>query len=166
VRPTSAQILRGVVANLEELIVPQLEGPHAQSAGANVVMLLEHVILRLESEGEALAADNGEKRALLGLLGDVPAPLEGAAREVTRRLAGIPENGPYVSVDALTDENERLKSVLDGWLSAVHAASDVDEAESSRLCAPIRTQLRAQVDREAAFVAPIALERIFGNEDG
>jgi hypothetical protein len=166
VRPTSAQILRGVVANLEELIVPQLEGPHAQSAGANAVMLLEHVILRLESEGEALAADNGEKRALLGSLGDVPAPLEDAAREVSRRLADTPEIGTYASIAALTEENEQLKSVLDDWLVAIHGAPELDEAETDRFRAPIRTQLRAQVDREAAFVVPIELERIFRNEDG
>lgn len=165
-RPTSAQILRGVVANLEELVLPQLEGPHAQSAAANAVMLLEHVILRLESEGRALAADNHEKRALLGSLGEVPAPLERAAREVSERLVDAPENGTYASIDALTEENERLKSILDDWLMAIHSAADVDEAETDRLRAPIRAQLRAQVDREAAFVAPVALERIFRNPGG
>lgn len=163
-RPTSAQILRAVVTNLEELVLPQLQGPHARSAAANAVMLLEHVILRLESEGEALGADNGEKRNLLGSLDEVPASLHDGAREVMQRLADTPETGGYASIESLTEENERLKSILDDWLTAIHAADDLAEEETRRLRAPIRAQLRAQVDREARLVVPIALDRIFRDD--
>lgn len=164
-KPTSAQVLRGVVENLNELVVPQLEGPHAQSAVANATMLLEHVILRLESEGEALTADNGEKRALLQSLGEVPAPLTGAAHRVSEVLAETPAAGTYVSIDALTAENEALKAILDEWLRAVHGATDLDEATSQTLRDPVRSQLRAQVDREAELVAPITIDQVFRNTD-
>jgi len=51
--------------NLDELVLYQLEGPHATSAAKNMKLLLEHVIQRLPVEGATLATDNAEKRLVL-----------------------------------------------------------------------------------------------------
>jgi hypothetical protein len=170
-RPTSIQILRAVLANLDELILPQLAGAHAQSAGTNAKMLLEHVLVRLESEGLSLAADNHEKRALLhelsAIVSSVPTPRTAGEIDILdKRLDAIPEHGRYVTVESLTEESDLLRGLTNDWILTLHRHRDAlapetfDAARES-----LRKQLRAQLDRDAALVAPIAVERILENKD-
>jgi hypothetical protein len=164
-QPTSADILRAVVANLEELVLPQLEGDHARSAGECARMLVNHVILRLEAEGEVLAVDNAEKRTvLLGLARDLSAErvtpdIADLAAAIERGVAACPDVGEYRSVAALTAENDALKALMDVAVRRLHdARSELDESRAAALRAALRVQLRAQIDREASLVAP-AMDR-------
>ena len=73
-RPSNSDILIGIRANIEELMLPDLLTPHAQSSAQNAMMLLDHVVARLDQEGAGLAADNTEKRQVLSQLAESQAP--------------------------------------------------------------------------------------------
>ena len=170
-QPNNSEILRAIVANLEELVVPQIQGAHAESALQNIVMLLEHVILRLGAEGKSLAIDNSEKRAVLAeiaeALGAIPnGESVGSGAGLLSSLEAIETAGPYVEMDSLKRENESLCEITNDWILRIHdARSRVGEKVFDELRAPLRAQLRAQMDREAVLVAPIDRARIFEDKD-
>jgi hypothetical protein len=161
-QPSSVQLLRAVVANLEELVIPQLEGDHARSAAECARMVVNHVILRLEGEGEVLGTDNAEKRLLLaGLATTLEAGRTTAGADlaamVRSELEALPATMSYVSMDRLTMENDTLKEVLEQVIIALHeAAQALGRVEGMR--SEIRAQLRAQLDRETSLVVP-AMDR-------
>ena len=136
--PSTQDILRGCVENLEELVMPEVTSPHAKSALMCVRMLINHAIVRIEAEGEWLAGDCREKRELLSKLakaGELPAPL---VAEVAT-LAGDPEP-EHTPLAALTSRD-------DAWKRLFERAPRIDRDH------------RAAVIRRAAHVAD---RRAFG----
>lgn len=159
-QPTNLDILRSVVVNLEAEVLPQLEGPSARSSGACIRMLLNHVILRLEGEDEALDADSREKRELLASLaselrGHGDEQLEALATRLGRDAAGVTDPGSPVPTAALAAENDALKELVATAVDTIHdARGRLGDDTCDRLLAPVRGQLRAQLDRELALVTP------------
>lgn len=142
--PSTQDVLRGCVQNLEELVMPEVTSPHAKSALMCVRMLINHTIVRIEAEGEWLAADCREKRDLLGALaraGGLPAAL---AAEV-ETLAADPEPA-YTPVAALTERDDAWKRLFERVL---------DAPISPAVRASLRAQLAAQLERENACCAPV-----------
>lgn len=142
--PSTQDILRGCVENLEELVMPEVTSPHAKSALLCVRMLINHAIVRIEAEGEWLAADCREKRKALSALaqaGELPAPL---AAEV-EALAADPEPG-HTPVAVLTSRD-------DGWKRLFERALAGDLSPAAR--AALRAQLAAQIQRENQCCAPV-----------
>ncbi|HMO74613.1 MAG TPA: hypothetical protein PKD99_11740 [Sphingopyxis sp.] len=141
--PSAQDILRGCVENLEELVAPELTSPHAKSAMMCARMLLNHVILRLEQEGAALAADCREKRKLLCTLadaGEFPASL---AAEIGA-LAADPEPD-HTAVAVLTARDDAWKRLFEKALA---------EPLSPAVRDGLRAQLAAQIGRENSYCAP------------
>lgn len=161
-QPTCIQIIRAIGLNLEEIILPALDQSHAKSAAVAARGLLEHVALRLEKEGRHLIEDNQEKRQLLAGLADKIentnslAQIGGLAELALQLREGAnstPQLAQYVSIDELTAENDALKGLLEGAIVALYKHhGDVDSASFEALRQSIRKQLRAQLDREVAFV--------------
>lgn len=140
--PSAQEILRSCVQNLEELVIPEVSSPHGKSALMCIRMLINHVILRLDNEGEALAADSHEKRALFSTLAaDGRLPPEIATE--TDTLCRQEEPG-YTSVASLTARNEAWKRLTEKAL---------DQADTE-MRARIRQQLMTQLERENAWCAP------------
>lgn len=162
-QPTCIQILQSIALNLEELILPALDQPHAKSAAVAARGLLEHVILRLESEGAALEEDNSEKRQLLTTICETIqnsselSQISDLAELASRLSEGgkqTPASPKYVAIDALADENDTLKGLLEMAIVTLYQHHDEINASSlEALRQPIRQQLRAQLDREVAFVS-------------
>ncbi len=160
-QPTITEILRAIVANLEELILPQLEGDHAQSAGYCARMLLNHLIQRIRKEGPLLCADSREKREMLkslsevietGLKGGDHPGLRALSIEVREGLERIPYTQRYVSIEELTAENDSLKTLVEAVIRVLHEHRDrLDTEVYDRLIESVRGQLRAQLCRELSL---------------
>jgi hypothetical protein len=162
--PTCPELLRAVIANLDELVLPQLQGPHARSSVKNMKLLLTNVIHRLEHEGPELAADNAEKRAVVRELVERAADLDGAA-ELGRRLENIPAAGSYVAVAALAEEAERLRQlVIDASLLVHRSAATLGQDKADKVLAPLRQQLRAQLDRDLGAVAHVTPAEVYDHK--
>lgn len=166
-RPSSTQILAGIRWSFETFIVPELTSRLSQSAGRSIALLLDHLQARVETEGQLLTDDNADMRRLFTELADLlePALREAASPQIQDAAAELREKarrqyrpaGAYPTIASLTEENEDMKRSLveviralqglrDGLLEDVHARAD----------RAIRTQLRRQLDREHAWILPVA----------
>jgi hypothetical protein len=164
VQPSNVEILRAVVANLEEVIIPELKTSHAKSAGACARMLLNLVGNRLEREGPLLCEDSAEKRAVLAELATTidrtpaaasRASLAALAADVREHLAAMPHTDTYIGIEELTGENDSLQGLIERAVTALYEQRDHLGADTySALSQPIRTQLRSQIDRELSLSDP------------
>ena len=141
--PSAQEVLKACVQNLEELVTPGLSDPHAKSALMCVRMLMNHVVLRLDQEGAALAQDCAEKRELFAGLASEGTLDAGVAEEVHALLAD--EDPRWTGIYALTARDEAWKRVME------RALATLDDGEPRER---IRRQLLAQVTRENAMCAP------------
>ncbi|MCK9541601.1 MAG: hypothetical protein M0R03_06165 [Novosphingobium sp.] len=141
--PSAQEVLKSCVQNLEELVAPELTSPHAKSAMMCARMLINHVILRLDGEGEALAADCREKRALLAQLAQEGTLDADCAAQVAAMLeAPEPE---HTSIATLTARDDAWKRLTERVLAGLG-----DGEPRAR----IRRQLAAQISRENACCGP------------
>lgn len=162
--PTCPELIPAVIVNLDELVLPQLEGPHSRSAVKNMKLLLTNVVHRLEYEGPALAADNAEKRGVLLELVGQAKNVDGAA-ELGRRLDNISSAGSYVAVAALAEEAELLRQlVIDASLLVHRNRATLGHENTEALLAPLRRQLRAQLERHLAAVAHVTPAEVYDHK--
>ena len=169
-RPSSKQLLAGIKWSFETYAVPDIRSRLGLSAARSIDTLLDHLLERVDGEGEVLTEDNEEMRTLFrdltGLLG--PALGDGAGAELRSAVSALHEKlekqyrpaGSYPHVESLTEENEDLKRTLVGLIQAVQghrsALSAATHEEADRM---IRAQLRSQLDREHQWIAPILGKR-------
>lgn len=160
-QPTNIEILRSCVVNLEEVVTPNLDDPHARSAALCIRTLLNHVALRLEKEAENLQADSREKRALIaGLIprlqavgGAAATDLNALAKRLDAGVAGIQESPAYIATDVLTEENDALRRLVVDCLKTLQAQRNVIPSDVfAELKRTIRAQLRAETVRDNATV--------------
>lgn len=169
-RPSSKQLLAGIKWSFETYAVPDISSRLGKSAARSIDMLLDHLLERVDGEGEVLMEDNQEMRTLFrdltGLLG--PALGDGAGAELRSAVSELKKKlekqyrpaESYPGVESLTEENEDLKRTLVGLIRAVQgdrsALSAATHEEADQM---IRTQLRSQLDREHQWIAPILGKR-------
>jgi hypothetical protein len=159
-KPTCPDLLRAVIANIDELVLPQLQGPHARSAANNIKLLLTHVIHRLQHEGNALAADNAEKRTVLAALTD-----QVGANDLRSRLEAIPSAGAYTPIECLAGEAIHLRQLAVDTSLYVHGSvADIGEDKVAELLGPLRAQLRTQLDRDSAAVGHLTPAEIYDHK--
>jgi hypothetical protein len=157
--PTCTDLLQAVITNLDELVLPQLEGPHARSAAKNMKLILEHVIQRLPVEGASLAQDNAEKRVVLAEVTE-----RAGAPELRNRLDSIPSAGVYVTLADVATEAAALRQLAVDTSLFVHRSAELGEEQTDALLAPLRAQLRAQLDRDAASIAHLTPAEIYDHK--
>jgi len=126
VRPTRAELLRGIVHALNTVLLPDLRSPHPQMTALMTSRLLEHLLAREERLAETLRARTPELRALLAELG-APNDLPAAAD----------------SLEALVREDEALQSALETLLASPVVAADA--AKLARIDAFLLKEARAEV---------------------
>lgn len=141
--PSAQEVLKSCVQNLEELVAPGLTDPHARSALMCVRMLLNHVVFRLDLEGEALAADCREKRALFAALAQ-EGGLDTALASDIAAMCGTDEPA-WTPIAEITARNEAWKRLAERVLAS-HIGS---QARTQ-----VRDQLVRQIGRENAMCAP------------
>lgn len=141
-QPSSIDIVRGCLENLEEMVFPEVSTPHGVSAVRGVRMMLKHLVLRLEKEAAALVLDSKEKRELFSQAA-AEAQLDERVRRIIRQgVEAAPAPLPLVSPEALTAENDHWKRLAERVLA---------EPGAEPIRGRIRRQLRAQMDREAEY---------------
>ncbi len=162
-QPTPTNILRGVLENLEALVFPHIQDPHAKSVAKVTRILIDHVILRLDQEIPTLLTDSAEKRALLARLAQdiasLPHEQAGGLSMIVDTLKAAAErpapSDVAATLEIITADNDRLKEAVEKAIYALYdARSQLTETTFARLNGAIREQLRAQTERELALVAP------------
>jgi hypothetical protein len=154
--PLPAEILRGVLENLDEIVFPQVQDAHGGSVAKCSRMLIKHVILRLENEPQMLAADSAEKRELLAVLAAESAS-SGNEQLVAlgSQIATVLDEatpGPEAGLAAQTAGNDRLKAAFDTVLIGI-GVTGLDSSWVEKARDRLRNQMRAQMNRELALVA-------------
>ena len=124
-RPTRAELLRGIVHALNTVLLPDLRSPHPQMTALMTSRLLEHLIAREERLDATLRARIPELRALLAGLG---APAVAAAASD--------------SLEALVREDDALHLALEAVLAG---AAGRDPAALARIDAFLLKEARAEV---------------------
>ena len=124
-RPTSAELLRGIVQTLDTVILPDLRSPHPQMTALMTSRLLEHLIAREQRLAETLRARIPELRALLAELG---APADATAGSD--------------SLEALVREDDALHLALETVLAGPAVR---DPARLARIDAFLLKEARAEV---------------------
>lgn len=125
-RPTPAELLRGIVHALNTVILPDLRSPHPQMTALMTSRLLEHLIAREAGLAETLRARIPELRALLADLG---APTDAAEASD--------------SLEALVREDDALHRALEAVLGSASVARD--PARLARIDAFLLKEARAEV---------------------
>ena len=140
-RPTKAELLRGVVQALNGVVLPDLRSPHPQMTAVMASRLLEHLIAREEGLEAALRERIPALRALLGELD----PTLPALAQSTH--AG----DPSASLDALTEEDDALHFALEAVLASPAAR---EPAALARIDALLVREARAEAPLYERLVKP------------
>lgn len=160
-QPTTIEILRSCVVNLEEVVTPNLDDPHARSAALCIRTLLNHVALRLEKEAQNLQDDSREKRALIaGLIprlqavgGAAADSLVALAQRLDAGVGSIEASPAYIATETLTEENDALRRLVVDCLKTLQAQRNhIPTDVFAELKRTIRTQLRAESVRDNTTV--------------
>ena len=130
-RPTKAELLRGVVHALNGVVLPDLRSPHPQMTALMASRLLEHLIAREELLSDVLRERIPALRALLVEL----EPTLPALAEPTRA------HDASASLEALTAEDDALHLALETVLAG---AASRDPSALARIDALLVREARAE----------------------
>ena len=166
--PTSSEIFTGMKWSLENEIAPLLKDPRAQSSVRCMLMLLDHLILRVDIEGPVLDQDNRDMLQTLEQitewlkqtrLSDTHPEIKNLITEIETTLSEQKSPMGYVpAISILQEVNTSLKGLFLRMIKAVETCSDNIPLEMSNQCKQeIDKLLRQQLDRyfqwiERAFV--------------
>ncbi|MBI1181078.1 MAG: hypothetical protein GC201_11005 [Alphaproteobacteria bacterium] len=148
--PSSRNLIAGIARTLEQDVLPDLAmSTWTASYIRSCLALLAHLEVRVVEEGPFLFEDNAELRSLLLSLRADLAALPDAAAVAAAALAVGRAAGDYPSIDALTEENTRLKSALEYLVAAIHDGRDtLGEARFQDVHGRVLAYLRRSGDRE------------------
>lgn len=161
--PTSSEIFAGMKWSLENEIAPLLEDPRAQSSVRCMLMLLDHLILRVDVEGPVLDQDNLEMKQTLEQITEwlKESQLSDGGSEIGTLITDIEsiltdqkkpkEHVPAISV--LQEENTRLKGLLLRVIRMVESYKDnMSVKTSNRFKQEIDKLLRQQLNRDFQWI--------------
>ena len=107
-RPTSDELIVGIRNVLEDVLMPELQSDWAQTMGAQMALMLQHLEGRGEREPAFLRGENAKLEGVLAqaneVLGDAAVPVPEVAGD---------------DLDALRDYNTALREAI---TAAIHAA--------------------------------------------
>ncbi|MBI4300042.1 MAG: hypothetical protein HY677_02825 [Chloroflexi bacterium] len=161
-RPTAKELLLGIKAALESVVLPDLRSPWPIATTNSICTLLAHLALRVEKEGHYLAEANQDMRQTFAAISagqSVKGPeLSEGARQALRALEaaskdGKPQPSAYLSVEALTAESNELRRALITFMEALEAldqeASSVRQMRDEAVACSKRL-----LERELRFIPP------------
>ena len=159
-RPRADEVMQSIISTYDEHILQNVQGDLPKSLALTVSNLLRHVALRMEREGPALVEDNAELCEVLGKIGIYISSLKPAPDSLRQLQSAIhdaanatPVNG-YVGLVALTEEAEKLRTLLDNALKALQEQRSTlgDSAEYQAVRNRIRDYLNHQNKRESQWI--------------
>jgi hypothetical protein len=117
-KPTAKQLVEGITWSLDTKVAPVVEDTWAQSTLRSVRCLLLHLSQRVEQEGQLLFDDNADLREVLRHVDDL-LPAGSDWRPVIDDVLSREWRpaGAYPTVVSMTEENDALRSVVEGLLS-------------------------------------------------
>lgn len=163
--PTSSEIFMGMKWSLENEIAPLLDNPRAQSSVRCMLMLLDHLILRVDSEGPVLDQDNRDilqtlekiaewlKQTRLSHthpeIGNLITEIETTSSEQTSPKEHVP------AISVLLEVNTSLKGLFLRVIKVVETHRETVPLEVSDQCKrEIDKLLRQQLDRDYNWIEP------------
>jgi hypothetical protein len=149
--PSSQDLLHGIARTLEQDVLPDPAlSPWSASYIRSCLTLLTHLEHRVVHEGRILYQDNIDLRALLGQLrAELSAPLPETADRISATLEVTTPPSGYPSVEQLDGINQRLKSVLEKTIAAIHdGKAALGDARFEVLHARIMAYLTAANERD------------------
>lgn len=158
-RPRADEVMQAIIATYDEHILPNVQGALPKSLALTVSNLLRHVSLRMEREAPALIEDNAELREVLGEISRYVSILETAPESLAKLQIALaesakaaPVNG-YVSLIALTEEAEKLRTLLDEALKALQQhRKTLNSSEYNAVRNRIRDYLNNQIQRQSQWI--------------
>ncbi|MEN3976966.1 hypothetical protein [Emcibacter sp. SYSU 3D8] len=150
--PSSRDLIAGIARTLEEEVLPDLAtATWTASSIRSCLSLLAHLEERVVHEGRILFEDNADMRTLLGRLRtDLSEPLPEAAVAISLALDVTRPPAGYPSVADLDAFNQRLKTVLEQTITALHDGRDsLGEDRFQSLNGSILVYLAAAAERES-----------------
>lgn len=157
-KPSSPALLATVRSALKDTVAPELTDIRARSALTSIDMILRHVALRIEDEGQVLTDDAIDARALLGgALGWLDGQGAQACAEAIRAALAITRDpAVYPSLAMMGEEAGHLRALVRDVLVLLleHEAAGRADAASDTLHDALRGYLGRQIEREAQLVEP------------
>lgn len=163
--PTCSEIFTGMKWSLENEIAPLLDDPRAQSSVRCMLMLLDHLILRVDIEGPVLDQDNRDMLHTLEQitewlkktqLSDTHPDIGNLITDIEPILseqANLKEGVPAISI--LQKKNTTLKALFLRMIKTVEMHRDNMSVETSiRFKQEIDKLLRQQLDRDFKWIEP------------
>ena len=159
-RPRADEVMQSIIATYDEHILPNVQGELPKSLALTVSNLLRHVALRMEREAPALVEDNAELREVLlaisayvSSLSAAPEALKGLPSAI-KGAANVAPVAGYVSLNALVEEADKLRTLLDTALKALQVNRDAvgATAEYQAVRNRIRDYLNSQIKRQSLWI--------------
>lgn len=159
-RPRADEVLQSIIWTYDEHILPNVQGDFPKSLALTVSNLLRHVALRMEHEAPALIEDNAEVRAVLGEIAAYASTLTAAPDSLQALLPTLTDaseaksSDGYISLIALAEEAETLRTLLDTALKALQDYRDAlaGDAQYQAVRDRIRTYLNNQIKRQSLWI--------------
>ncbi|MBT4161318.1 MAG: hypothetical protein HOC70_14760 [Gammaproteobacteria bacterium] len=162
-RPTIAELIRGVSWALDERVRPNVEDKWANSHLQSIGSILRHVAVRSEGYQQILIDDIEDQKELLS---EARSELAGQSAfdkltaEIDQTLsADWPEHKGHRLVRSLEDESFHHRNVIDQLVIALHEAADTDSVKD--LHQKVVDYLRRQIEREAPLFEDTFIGRPF-----
>jgi hypothetical protein len=158
-RPRADEVMQSIIWTYDEHILPNVQGALPKSLALTISNLLRHVSLRMEREAPALIEDNTELREVLGEVSryiasikSVPESLRQLQDTLDQAAVAATVSG-YVSLNALTEEAEKLRTQLDVVLKALQQhRKTLDSPEYKAVRIRIRDYLNNQIKRQSLWI--------------
>ena len=129
-RPSAAEVLRGLQGALASEIGPEVQSLFGQGALQTAHMLLEMLANEIDGATDSLAGDNQTLCGLLARAASAVSALDGALAQETAAALAEP-TPPSLTLAALTARNQRLRSLLERLLVVCEdAAADAPQGET------------------------------------
>ena len=144
-RPTTDELIVGIQNVLEDVLMPELQSDWAQTMGAQMALMLQHLEGRAEREPVFLAGENGKLEGVLAKANDA----------LGEDAVAVPEPPAGETLEALRDHNEALREAI---TAAIHAAYEQGDYGFNDLPADrlgITDALMEINTEQAAFWQPI-----------
>jgi len=152
-RPTSRELIEGVVAAIERDVAPGVSDRWAASALRSAVQLLNHLAVRVEKEAALLIEDNADARRVLSSISvQIGSSAAAAAlRPLIEEALKTPEPPPY-DPPRLDEANEALQGVIERVLRDEALAAN---AQTEAIRIELHRYLRRRLEREHLLYFPV-----------
>ena len=163
--PTSSEIFMGMKWSLENEIAPLLNNPRAQSSVRCMLMLLDHLILRVDIEGPVLDQDNRDIQQTLVKIAEClkQTHLSNTHPEIGNLIMEIEitlsdQTGPKGDVPAISVLQEVNTSLKDLFLQVIKVVESHREKMPPKVSDQCKWEidklLRQQLDRDYNWIEP------------